>query len=69
MASDPHNVVRLILPQPAPGHPGDVYVEAARALREWQDERILVPDPRRPCTSTSRRRRVSRVRRRSPSAG
>jgi uncharacterized protein (DUF1015 family) len=45
MASDPHNVVRLILPQPVPGHPGDVYAEAARALREWQDERILVPDP------------------------
>ena len=44
MASDPHNVVRLILPQPVPGHPGDVYAEAARALRDWQDERILVPD-------------------------
>ena len=45
MASDPHNVVRLILPRPAGGHPGDVYADAARALREWQDEQILVPDP------------------------
>jgi uncharacterized protein (DUF1015 family) len=45
MASDPHNVVRLILPQPTDGHPGDVYAEAARALRDWQGERILVPDP------------------------
>ena len=45
MASDPHNVVRLILPQPTDGHPGDVYAESARALRDWQDERILVPDP------------------------
>jgi uncharacterized protein (DUF1015 family) len=45
MASDPHNVVRLILPQPLPGQPGDVYAEAARTLREWQDEQILLPDP------------------------
>ena len=45
MASDPHNVVRLILPQPTGEHPGDVYADAARTLREWQDEQILVPDP------------------------
>jgi uncharacterized protein (DUF1015 family) len=44
MAADPHNVVRLILPRHAPGHAGDVYGDAARALRRWQDEQILVPD-------------------------
>ncbi len=44
MAADPHNVVRLILPRHAPGHGGDVYDDAARTLRRWQDERILVPD-------------------------
>jgi uncharacterized protein (DUF1015 family) len=44
MAADPHNVVRLILPRPAPGRAGNVYDEAARELRQWQDERILVPD-------------------------
>ncbi len=44
MAADPHNVVRLILPRHAPGRPGDVYDDAARALRQWQDEQILVPD-------------------------
>jgi uncharacterized protein (DUF1015 family) len=44
MAADPHNVVRLILPRHAPGRPGDVYHDAARTLREWQAEQILVPD-------------------------
>mgnify|MGYP002401302583 CR=1 FL=1 len=44
MAADPHNVVRLILPRPVPGEAGDVYDDAARALRQWQDERILVPE-------------------------
>jgi uncharacterized protein (DUF1015 family) len=44
LAADPHNVVRLILPQPDPGHPGGRYGEAARLLRAWQDGGILVPD-------------------------
>jgi uncharacterized protein (DUF1015 family) len=44
MASDPHNVVRLIMPHPA-GAPDDLYRDAACALAEWQDEGILVPDP------------------------
>jgi uncharacterized protein (DUF1015 family) len=43
-AADPHNVVRLILPRHAPGHGGSAYDDAARTLREWQRERILVPD-------------------------
>jgi uncharacterized protein (DUF1015 family) len=44
MAADPHNVVRLILPRPVPGHPGEEYHEAATSLRHWQDEAILVTD-------------------------
>ena len=44
-AADPHNVVRLILPRHAPGADSDVYADAARTLREWQDERILTADP------------------------
>jgi uncharacterized protein (DUF1015 family) len=44
-AADPHNVVRLILPRHTPGADSDVYDDAARSLREWQDERILIPDP------------------------
>jgi uncharacterized protein (DUF1015 family) len=44
IAADPHNVVRLILPRHAPGRPGDIYHDAARTLRQWQDEQILVPD-------------------------
>ena len=47
IAADPHNVVRLILPRHAPGHQGDMYDDAAATLREWQDERILQPDPER----------------------
>ena len=45
MAADPHNVVRLILPRPVPGRPGEEYRDAAESLRQWQDERILVTDP------------------------
>jgi uncharacterized protein (DUF1015 family) len=44
MAADPHNVVRLILPRPLPGHPGEEYRHAAESLRQWQDEHILVTD-------------------------
>jgi uncharacterized protein (DUF1015 family) len=53
LASDPHNIVRLILPRQdahnrragngAPAEPA--YADAARLLRDWQDEGILVPDP------------------------
>jgi uncharacterized protein (DUF1015 family) len=45
MAADPHNVVRLILPRHVRGRPGDQYSEAARMLRDWQDEQILRADP------------------------
>ena len=45
MAADPHNVVRLILPRPVPGRPGEEYHHAAESLRQWQDEHILVTDP------------------------
>ena len=67
LASDPHNVVRLILPRHGPGRAaaahtrgagpvpagpasgaaaaGTGYDDAARLLRDWQAEGILVPDP------------------------
>jgi uncharacterized protein (DUF1015 family) len=45
MAADPHNVVRLILPRPVPGRPGEEYHHAAESLRRWQEENILVTDP------------------------
>jgi len=44
LAADPHNVVRLILPRPGPGRRDGGYGEAARLLREWEDQGILVPD-------------------------
>jgi len=44
MAADPHNVVRLILPRPVPGHPGEEYQDAADSLRTWLDEGILITD-------------------------
>lgn len=46
LASDPHNVVRLILPRHDPGSRGDAYRDAARRLRQWQDQGILAADPR-----------------------
>jgi uncharacterized protein (DUF1015 family) len=53
LASDPHNIVRLILPRQDAHNPGSgngsptepAYADAARLLRDWQDEGILVPDP------------------------
>jgi len=54
LASDPHNIVRLILPrQDAHNHraggdgalPEPAYADAARLLRDWQGSGILVPDP------------------------
>src|ERR1022692_2725541 len=46
LAADRHNVVRLILPRQDPGRPGGRYGEAARLLREWQHQGVLVPDAR-----------------------
>jgi uncharacterized protein (DUF1015 family) len=45
LASDPHNVVRLILPRHDAGNPGNAYTDAARTLAEWRATGILVPDP------------------------
>ena len=44
MASDPHNVVRLILPRHQAGQPGSPYEDAAAELRSWLGGGILVPD-------------------------
>ncbi len=52
-ASDPHNIVRLILPRQDAHNPRarngtpaePAYADAARLLRDWQHEGILVPDP------------------------
>ncbi len=41
--ADPHNIVRLILPQD--GDPASSHARAARALRGWRDEGVLAPDP------------------------
>jgi uncharacterized protein (DUF1015 family) len=45
IAADPHNIVRLILPHAAGPPGGGRYDGAASALRQWQDERVLVADP------------------------
>ncbi len=45
IAADPHNVVRLILPRPVPGRPGEEYRDAAVLLREWLAQQILIIDP------------------------
>ncbi len=41
LARDPHNIVRLILPE---GN-GDKYANAATVLRTWRDAGVLVRDP------------------------
>ncbi|MEU5130550.1 DUF1015 domain-containing protein [Streptomyces mobaraensis] len=41
--ADPHNIVRLILPQAATA--ADRHRRAADTLRRWQEERVLAPDP------------------------
>ncbi|GAA0405259.1 DUF1015 domain-containing protein [Streptomyces luteireticuli] len=41
--ADPHNIVRLILPQAATA--ADRHRQAADTLRRWQEEGILAPDP------------------------
>ena len=43
-ASDPHNVVRLILPRDADGDPGSAYRAAAGLLARWREEGVLVAD-------------------------
>jgi uncharacterized protein (DUF1015 family) len=44
-ASDPHNVVRLILPRDLEGQPGSAYAAAASLLAAWRSSGVLVPDP------------------------
>jgi uncharacterized protein (DUF1015 family) len=44
LASDPHNVVRLILPREDPGGPGR-YQAAGQLLRAWTTDGVLLPDP------------------------
>ena len=44
-ASDPHNVVRLILPRDLEGQPGSAYAAAASLLAGWRSAGVLVPDP------------------------
>ena len=44
IASDPHNIVRLILPRHPEGQPGSPYEDAAADLRRWLATGILVPD-------------------------
>jgi uncharacterized protein (DUF1015 family) len=45
MASDPHNVVRLILPHHLAGQPGSSQEDAAARLASWMADGVLVPDP------------------------
>jgi uncharacterized protein (DUF1015 family) len=42
-SADPHNIVRLILPQN--GEPAANHMQAARTLRRWREEGVLAPDP------------------------
>ena len=44
-ASDPHNVVRLILPRDLDDQPGSAYGAAASLLAAWRSSGVLVPDP------------------------
>jgi uncharacterized protein (DUF1015 family) len=44
LASDPHNVVQLILPPPDPAHPFGNAAVAARTLQAWQRDGVLVRD-------------------------
>ncbi|MGH8867231.1 MAG: DUF1015 family protein [Actinomycetes bacterium] len=43
-AADPHNVVRLILPEDDPDSPQGRYDRAARTLKAWRDEKVLITD-------------------------
>ena len=42
-ASDPHNIVHLILPEAPPG--GDRYAHAGALLTAWREAKVLQPDP------------------------
>jgi uncharacterized protein (DUF1015 family) len=44
LSADPHNVIRLILPDAAPGAGPDPAADAAARLREWLGSGILVRD-------------------------
>lgn len=45
-SADPHNIVRLILPQTGPsGSPQSRNDQAAATLRRWLSEGVLAPDP------------------------
>jgi uncharacterized protein (DUF1015 family) len=44
LASDPHNIVRIIRPQDPAGGSGSGWDEAAADLRQWLADAILVPD-------------------------
>jgi uncharacterized protein (DUF1015 family) len=44
-ASDPHNVVRLILPRDLDGQPDSAYAAAASLLAAWRSSGVLLPDP------------------------
>jgi uncharacterized protein (DUF1015 family) len=46
LAADPHNVVRLILPQADPVTGADPGRVAADTLSAWVTQRVLAPDPR-----------------------
>jgi len=43
LAAEPHNIVHLDLPAPAPG--ADPYAGAAKRLRDWIREGVLIRDP------------------------
>jgi uncharacterized protein (DUF1015 family) len=45
IASDPHNIVRIILPRHPEGQPGSPYEDAAADLSAWMSHGILLPDP------------------------
>jgi uncharacterized protein (DUF1015 family) len=44
IASDPHNIVRLILPRHPSGQPGSPYDDAARELSGWLADGVLAAD-------------------------
>lgn len=43
--SEPHNIVRVVLPRAAPGLPGGPYAHAGATLRAWLADGVLRPDP------------------------
>ncbi len=63
MRSDPHNVVRLVLPGGDPDAPGR-YQDASRLLHSWLADGVLVPDPGRALYVYEQRGRDAAVRQR-----